>query len=134
MAIAGRHGKFYLINEPDTKVLITEMKNWSLDITSDPIDTSCFGTEWADSINGIMSWSGTSDAFFNVQNDTEGQAAIQAAFLAGTPVKMGFYIDENTGYEGTAIITSLNITDDVADAVTMAVGYTGRGALVFKKQ
>lgn len=128
MAIAGRKGKV----EIGENKLISEIKNWSLDIGSETIETSCFGVEWKQFIAGIMEWSASAEGMFNVQNDTDGQAALQTAFLNGETVTLKLYVNSTVYYTGTAIITSLSIEDDVTDAVTISFEFQGTGALAFE--
>ncbi|SCY25175.1 phage tail tube protein [Alkaliphilus peptidifermentans] len=128
MAIAGRKGKV----EIGDNTLVSEIKNWSLDIGSETIDTSCFGVEWKQYIAGIMEWTASAEGMFNVQNDTDGQKALQTAFLNGETVLLKLYVNATVYYSGTAIITSLSIEDDVSDAVTISFEFQGTGELSFE--
>lgn len=66
-------------------------------------------------------------------DDTQGQAALQDAYLAGTTVTVKLYVDGTNYYQGTAYISSLSIEDPVDDVVSISLELTGTGELSFHK-
>jgi TP901-1 family phage major tail protein len=130
MAIAGKAGKVAIgTTNPSTVVGI---KNWSLDLSLDTLETTALGDDWKSYIAGLKEWTASSDGDFNVHTDEAGQEALQQAFLNGTPVDVQFYVDDTHYYTGSAIIASLSIEDPVDDVVSISIDFTGNGSISFE--
>lgn len=129
MAIAGKAGKLALgASDPKTVVGI---KNWSLDLSLDTLETTALGEDWKSYISGLKEWTASAEGDFNVTTGS-GQDDLQEAFLAGTEVEAAFFVDETHNFKGKAIITSLSIEDPVDDLVSISIEFTGNGALSFE--
>lgn len=126
MAIAGKLGKVMIA---ENKVL--GIKNWSLELSIDNLETTELGSDWKSYISGLKEWSASSEGDYAVSTDTTGQQALQDAYLAGTEVTVKLYVDATHYYTGKAIVTSLSIEDPVDDIVTISIEFTGNGELTF---
>lgn len=131
MAIAGKNGKVVIGAEATKKVV--GIKNWSLELSLDTLETTALGDDWKNYITGLKEWSASSEGDYEVPVDEQGQAALQKAFLDGTTVTVKLYVDEKNYYTGEAYINSLSIEDPVDDVVSISIEFTGTGALSFEK-
>ena len=131
MAVAGKNGKV-VIGESATKKVVG-IKNWSLELSLDTLETTALGDDWKNYITGLKEWSASSEGDYEVPVDTEGQKALQDAFLNGTTVTVKLYVDGTNYYQGEAYINSLSIEDPVDDVVSISIEFTGTGALSFEK-
>ena len=108
-------------------------KGCTLTMEADTIDVSSkvdFG--WASFIGGAKQWSVSCDGQFVVSD--EGQKAIMDAFIAGTEVEVEMKNQgEKIYYKGKACITSVEVDAQFDDVATLAVEFTGQGALAVKK-
>ena len=129
MAIAGKSGKLSI--GTDTPVTVVGIKNWSLDLSLDTLETTALGEDWKSYIGGLKEWTASAEGDFNMHTDTAGQAALQTAFLNGTEVDAQFYVDTTHYYGGKAIINSLSVEDPVDDVVSVSIEFTGNGAIAF---
>jgi TP901-1 family phage major tail protein len=129
MAIAGKKGKVAI--GTDDPVTVVGIKNWSLELSSDTLETTALGDDWKNYITGLMEWTASSEGDYSVETDAEGQAALQEAFLAGETVDLKLYVDDTHYYSGEAIINSLSIEDPVDDVVNISIEFTGNGELSF---
>lgn len=129
MAVAGKNGKI-VINEDNTKT-VAAIKNWSLELSLETLETTALGDDWKKYITGLKEWSASAEGNYEVPTDDEGQAALQSAYMNGTTVTVKLYVDATSYYEGTAYISSLSIEDPVDDLVTISLDFTGNGALSF---
>lgn len=128
MAIAGKNGK---INIGANQII--GIKNWSLALSVDTLDTTSLGDDWKSYILGLKEWTATSDGDYEVTTSNESvQASIQSAYLNGSVVIVRLYVDATHYYSGNAVISSLNIDDSVADVVGISISFTGCGALTFE--
>lgn len=130
MAVAGKNGKVEIGSESGKKVV--GIKNWSLELSLDTLETTALGDDWKNYITGLKEWTASSEGDYAVPTDKDGQAALQDAFLKGTTVTVKLYVDETNYYKGEAFINSLSIEDPVDDVVSISVEFTGTGALSFE--
>ena len=130
MAVAGKNGKVVVGASASKKVV--GIKNWSLELSLDTLETTALGDDWKNYITGLKEWSASSEGDYEVPVDTEGQKALQAAFLNGTTVTVKLYVDGTNYYQGEAYINSLSIEDPVDDVVSISIEFTGTGALTFE--
>ena len=130
MAVAGKNGKV-VIGESATKKVVG-IKNWSLELSLDTLETTALGDDWKNYITGLKEWSASSAGDYEVPVDADGQQALQDAFLNGTTVTVKLYVDGTNYYKGEAFINSLSIEDPVDDVVSISIEFTGTGALTFE--
>ena len=128
MAVAGKNGKVAIGSS--TKVV--GIKNWSLELSLETLETTALGDDWKKYISGLKEWTASSEGDYEVPVDKEGQKALQEAFLNGTTVTVKMYVDEKNYYQGEAYIASLSIEDPVDDTVSISIDFTGTGALSFE--
>ena len=130
MAVEGKNGKV-VIGESATKKVVG-IKNWSLELSLDTLETTALGDDWKNYITGLKEWSASSEGDYEVPVDADGQQALQDAFLNGTTVTVKLYVDGTNYYKGEAFINSLSIEDPVDDVVSISIEFTGTGALTFE--
>lgn len=131
MAVAGKNGKVIIGESGNQKV--AAIKNWSLELSLETLETTALGDDWKNYITGLTEWTASSEGDYEVPTDTQGQAALQDAYLAGTTVTVKLYVDGTNYYQGTAYISSLSIEDPVDDVVSISLELTGTGELSFHK-
>ena len=131
MAVAGKNGKVIIGESGNQKV--AAIKNWSLELSLETLETTALGDDWKNYITGLKEWTASSEGDYEVPTDTQGQAALQEAYLAGTTVIVKLYVDNANYYQGTAYISSLSIEDPVDDVVSISLEFTGTGELSFHK-
>ena len=90
MAVAGKNGKVVVGASASKKVV--GIKNWSLELSLDTLETTALGDDWKNYITGLKEWSASSEGDYEVPVDTEGQKALQDGFLNGTTVKVKLYV------------------------------------------
>ena len=130
MAVAGKNGKV-VVGEGSTEKVFG-MKNWSLELALETLETTALGDDWKNYTTGLKEWTASSEGDYSVPTDTKGQKALQDAFLNGTTVKVKMYVDATNYYQGDAYISSLSIEDPVDDVVSISIEFTGTGALSFE--
>lgn len=123
MAIAGKGGS---VNLGANKV--AEIKTWSLDLGGDDIDTTSFDSNgWKEYLAGLKEWSGSFEGNYK-PDDTNGQKAILAAWLAGTALAFTFKVNATVSFTGSAFVKpSLEVPVD--DKASFSCDFTGTGAL-----
>jgi len=129
MAIAGKSGKVTI--GTDDPATVVGIKNWSLELSLDTLETTALGDEWKNFITGLKEWSASSEGDYEVGTDTNGQKALQDAYLSGDTVDIKLYVDDTHYYSGEAYINSLSVEDPVDDVINISIEFTGSGELSF---
>jgi len=129
MAIAGKSGKVSI--GTDDPATVVGIKNWSLELSLDTLETTALGDEWKNYITGLKEWTASSEGDYEVGTDTNGQKALQDAYLSGDTVDIKLYVDDTHFYSGEAYINSLSVEDPVDDVVNISIEFTGSGELSF---
>ena len=123
MAIAGFGGAVKVEGEN-----VAEISNWSLDLDADDIDVTNFDSDgWKEYIAGARGWSGSFEGNF-VPDDTTGQGALIAAWVASENVELTLNVDDGISFEGEAMI-KLSMEAPVDDKVSFSCDFQGSGEL-----
>ncbi len=130
MAIAGKSGKLAI--NIDNEVTVIGIKNWSLDLSVDTLETTALGDDWKNYIAGLKEWTASAEGDYNVLTDEAGQSALQEAYFSATTVEVLLYVNDTNYYKGEALINSLSIEDPVDDVVSISFEFTGNGAVSFE--
>jgi len=107
---------------------LAHMANWNIDKTKDIIDVVSFGSDYKEKISSTKDWTASCDGKVDFDDDS-GQLDLEAAFEDGTPVECTFYLDENTFYEGEALIESQTISNAADGAADISISISGSGPL-----
>jgi predicted secreted protein len=126
VAIAGKSGKLSLGTN-----IVSDINNWSLELGTDTLDVTALGDEWKKFIAGLKEWSASAEGSYAIHTDTNGQKALQEAFLNSSLVSLKLYINDINYYSGDAYISSLSVEDPVDDTVSVSFEFQGTGPLSY---
>jgi len=108
---------------------VAELRDWSLEVSQDYVDTTSFADTFREQTPTFASWSATASGSYDI-TDTNGQLAMQTAWLAGSQVTPRFYTGASTYYSGLAYV-SASISAAVDNVVTISYTFTSAGALTY---
>jgi len=139
----GRYARV-TVSADTTEVLVSEIGNWTLDLSADEIDTTAFGNDWGKSDVAMKKYTGTLTGFYDPK-DTTGQGVIEAAFESGALIAdLQIYLaysevegedlifwepDSATDANAGARITSQKFGQDKAGVGTYSVTFVGSGPI-----
>lgn len=104
----------------DTGSAVAGIKSWSIDYTSDAIETTDFADAGVRSyIIGCSGWSGSFEGYKDGVPQT----------LAGSSVTLGLYEDATYLWTGTAYITGVHATNSFDGVTSYSYDFQGTGAL-----
>jgi len=109
--------------------VVAEMKEWSVEVAQEFVDTTAFGDTMREQTATFASWSGSGSGSYDI-TDTSGQLALQTAWLAGTTVTPRFYVDTTHYYTGLAYVNA-SISAAVDGVVSVSYTFTSAGALTY---
>jgi len=128
--IAGRSGSVVIPGTP--MAAIAFLTDWACRIDADNYDQSALGDFWRSFVagGGLRGWQGSISGFYVADQDTTGQALVQAAILNGTSMTLQLQTGQGRGfYEGTVNITQIDVNDNVRALITFAATFVGIGSL-----
>lgn len=113
-----------------SQVTLAHMSSWEVELSTEIIEVVSFGNTYKEKVPSIKDWSATADGAVDFASNS-GQAALIAAFEAGTLLYFGFCITPTEYLLGTGYIESLTITDEADGNVTISISVAGSNATTF---
>jgi predicted secreted protein len=107
---------------------IAEIRSYSIEETSDTLETSSMGDTARTYTPNLTSWSGSVDVYWD-ETDSTGQGAL----TVGAEVTLNVYPEGDTSgdtyYAGSAIVTSVTKNASFDGLVEASISVQGTGAL-----
>jgi len=108
---------------------VAEMQSWELSVEQEFADTTSFLDTFREQTPTFATWTATAAGKMD-QSDTQGQVALQTAWLAGSTVTPRFYIDGTHYYSGSAYV-SATVGAAVDGIVEINYSFSGAGTLTY---
>jgi predicted secreted protein len=116
---------------------IAQVRNFSVELTRDTIETSTMGVDVRTYINGMSSWSGSADIYFDSAAST-GHIAVHSVLnpTSGTVGQAtltfeGYLADTAGKFSGEVIITGFTVTASMDGMVEASISFQGSGACTY---
>jgi hypothetical protein len=95
------------------------------------------GTDVRTYVNGMSSYSGTADIYFDPAEFDGGESTFNptAGLVGGTPINVKFYIDFASGsgndsvFNGSAIVTGYTVNSSMDGMVEASISFQGSGSV-----
>ena len=117
---------------------VVSTRNFSVDMTSDTIETTTMGVDVRTYVKGMSSWSGSADIYFNT-DDYQANTIITSTSLAAigsTPVGVKFYLDQEASNDvvlyGNGIITGYSVSSSMDGLVEATISFQGSGPIKYQ--
>lgn len=116
---------------------IYNVRSFSIELTRDTIETSVMGSSTRTYVNGLSSWSGTADIYFDPTSSTGTLGAhpilnpTSGSVGASTLTGQFFLNDTAAKFEGELIITGLTINSSFDGLVEASISFQGSGAATY---
>lgn len=136
-AITGNNGVVKIDNASGTPTAVANVRNFSVEITSDTIETTTMGVDVRTHVKGLSSWSGSADIYFDTANYTGGASVIAALNPTGltvgsSTVTVELYLDTTSDkFAGECIITGFTVNSSMDGLVEASISFQGSGAVTF---
>jgi predicted secreted protein len=135
--LTGNNGVVKIDNASGTPTTIAAVRNFSIDITADTIETSTMGTDARTYVKGLSSFSGSADIYFDPANYTGGASVVAALNpTAGTvgdaAITVELYLDGSSKkFAGEVIVTGFSVSSSMDGMVEASISFQGSGAATF---
>ena len=116
---------------------VINVRNFSIDLTADTIETSTMGVDVRTYVKGMSSWSGSADIYVDPANLTGGASAIASLIATGGAVgdataSVELYLNDTSNkFSGECIITGFSASSAMDGLVEGTISFQGSGACTF---
>lgn len=117
---------------------VVSTRNFSVDMTSDTIETSTMGTDVRTYVKGMSSWSGSADIYFNTDDYQANtiMTSTSAAAIGTAAVGVKFYLDQDATNDvvlyGNGIITGYSVSSAMDGLVEATISFQGSGPIKYQ--
>jgi len=120
-------------------ISVGQVRSFSVEITSDTIETSVMTTDVRTYVKGMSSYSGSADVYFDASDfDTNETTFNPTSGLVGaSAVSVVFYLQENYSstsdyaFTGDVIVTGYTVNSSMDGLVEASISFQGTGATTF---
>jgi predicted secreted protein len=116
---------------------IAAVRNFSIELTSDTIETSTMGVDVRTYVKGMSTWSGNADIYFDSASST-GHLAVHTVLNptsgtvgSATLTFEGYLADTAGKFSGEVIITGFTINSTMDGMVEASISFQGSGACTY---
>ena len=117
---------------------VVSTRNFSVDMTSDTIETSTMGTDVRTYVKGMSSWSGSADIYFNTDDYQANviMTSTSAAAIGTAAVGVKFYLDQDASNDvvlyGNGIVTGYSVSSSMDGLVEATISFQGSGPIKYQ--
>lgn len=131
--LTGNNGVVKIDNAGGTPTAVAAVRNFSVDITSDTIETTTMGVDQRTYVKGLSTWTGSADIYFDAANYGNIAALNGTGVSVGSsPITVEFYLDNTSNkFSGEAIITGFTVNSSMDGMVEASISIQGSGACTF---
>lgn len=135
--LTGNNGVVKIDNASGTLTTLAAVRNFTVELTSDTIETTTMGVDVRTYLKGLSSWSGSADVYFDNANYTGGASVIAALNPTGLNVGSGtvsielFLNDTAEKFAGEVIVTGFTVNSSMDGMVEASISFQGSGACTF---
>jgi predicted secreted protein len=135
--LTGNNGRVFLDNASGTLTQVLAVRTFSIELTSDTIETTTMGVDVRTYLKGLSTWSGTADVYFDDANYTGGASVIAALNPTGLNVGSGtvtveLYLDGTADkFAGEVVVTGFTVNSSMDGMAEASISFQGSGACTF---
>lgn len=137
--LTGNNGRVLIDNASGTLTQVLAVRNFSIELTADTIETTTMGVDVRTYLKGLSSWSGSADVYFDDANYTGGASVIAALnpTRSLSPVGEGtvtieLYLNDTADkFAGEVIVTGFTVNSSMDGMVEASLSFQGSGTCAF---
>jgi len=120
-------------------VAIAAVRNFSVEMTADTIETSVMGTDVRTYVKGMSSFSGSADVYFDVSQFDSAETTFNptTGLVGANGVAVKFYLEENYAstsdyaFTGNVIVTGYTVNSSLDGMVEASISFQGTDAVTY---
>ncbi len=118
---------------------VAAVRNFSVEITADTIETTVMGQENRTYVRGLASFSGSADIYFDPTEFDGAEATFNPTnssnAVGDAPVAVKFYVKQDASndqvFTGNVIVTGYTVNSSMDGMVEASISFQGSGATTF---
>ena len=132
--LTGNDGQIVIAGlNPAAGNAVVSTRNFSVDITSDTIETSVMGDDTRTYVRGMSSWTGSADIYWDTSEAANLNICSSTVTVGATPVSIRLYVSQEASndkvYYGDGIITGFSVASSMDGLVEATISFQGSGDL-----
>ena len=135
--LTGNNGVVKIDNASGTPTAVASVRNFSVEITADTIESTAMGNDTRQYLKGLSSWSGSADIYLDPANLTGGANVIAALVPTGgavgdSPLTVELYLNNTAAkFSGECIVTGYTANSSMDGMVEASISFQGSSACTF---
>jgi len=132
--LKGNNGVVKIDNAGGTPTAIASVKNFSLEIKRDTIETTSMGKDVRSYVGGLASFSGSADVYFDTTPATIAALNPTSGSVGDAPISLELYLDAGeaasgtgTKFAGKIIVTGYSVKSSMDGLVEASISFQGSG-------
>jgi hypothetical protein len=114
---------------------VAEVRNYSIDVTADTIETSVMGTDARTYVKGMSTFSGSADVFWDPTHwsaITGGNPTDTGSLVGATGLAINIFpAGSGAKWSGSIIITGYSVTASMDGLIEASISFQGSGAVAY---
>lgn len=118
---------------------LAAVRNFSVEMTSDTIETTVMGTDSRTFLKGLSQFSGSADIYFDAAEFNTGVAMFNpthaSSVVGASGVALKFYLDQDATndvvFTGTCVITGYTVNSSFDGMVEASISFQGSGGTTY---
>ena len=123
----GTDGYFMAAATTTSAALVGEINRYTITKTSDPIDTSVFGTRWKSYVNGSVGWTASLSGFYYCGDAA--QEDIEDSIDDGTAIDLYAHVSDDIYHYGVGYTTNFTVEQSHDGVATLSADIQGTDTL-----
>ncbi len=120
-------------------VAVAAVRNFSVELTADTIETSVMGTDVRTYVQGMSSFSGSADIYFDPSEFDAAETTFNptTGLVGASGVAVKLYLEQNYSgtsdyaFTGNVIVTGYTVNSSMDGMVEASISFQGTGATAF---
>jgi predicted secreted protein len=135
--LTGNNGVVKIDNNSGTPITIAAVRNFSIDITSDTIETTTMGVDARTYVKGLSSFSGSADIYFDpdmMPTSTTGNVWMNPTTqtVGTSPYSVELFLNGTSNkFSGEIIVTGFSVTSSMDGMTEASISFQGSGPAAY---
>ncbi len=142
--LTGNNGVVKVDNAAGTPTAIAAVRNFSIEMTADTIETTVMGVDTRTYVKGLATWSGNADIYFDPDQMPTSNSGLTSLNPTGATtgtawnpagsgtVTLEMYLDSATKkFSGEAIVTGFTVNSSMDGLVEASISFQGSGPAAY---
>jgi predicted secreted protein len=137
--LTGNNGVVKIDNNAGSPTALAVVRNFSVEITSDTIETTAMGNDTRTFLKGLAQWSGNADIYFDPAEYPTGTTGLIALnptgstqLVGNSPITIELFLNNTASkFSGECIVTGFTVNSSFDGMVEASISFQGSGPATF---